>query len=155
MSRRAASPALLAARSAVDRSIDDQPRGASVVVACSGGPDSLALAGAAAWVGARRGLSVHAIVVDHGLQQHSSTIAARAAQQCLSLGLGAADVVEVQVGAVGGPEAAARAARYAALEEAAERLRAAVVLLGHTRDDQAETIVMRLLRGTGTRGLAA
>ena len=155
MSKRSASPAVLAARAAVDASLDDLPAGACVLVACSGGPDSLALAGAAAWVAPRRGLTVHAVIVDHGLQVGSSVAAAEAARQCCALGLADAEVVAVDVGTEGGPEAAARAARYDALAVAAERLSAPVVLLGHTRDDQAETVLLRLARGSGARALSA
>lgn len=155
MSRRAASPATVAARTAVDRALADVVAGATVLVACSGGPDSLALAGAAAWVGRRRGVAVRGIVVDHGLQPGSAEVAAAAAAACLDLGLVGVDVVAVDVGSAGGPEAAARAARYRALDEAATRQDAVAVLLGHTREDQAETVLLRLTRGSGARSLAA
>ena len=78
MSRRAASSALMSARAAVERGLDDLAGGSAVVVACSGGPDSLALAGVTAWVGERRGLVVHAVVVDHALQRASPTRAGAA-----------------------------------------------------------------------------
>ncbi len=145
----------MSVRAAVEDSIADLPAGACVVVACSGGPDSLALAGAAAWAGPRRDILIHAVVVDHGLQEGSAHVAADAARACLALGVATADVIEVEVGKEGGPEAAARAARFGALAAAAERLDASAVLLGHTRDDQAETVLLRLARGSGARALSA
>ena len=90
-----------------------------------------------------------AVVVDHGLQPGSADVAARAAEQATTLGL-AAEVVAVEVGNDGGPEAAARDARYAVL-----RARPVdAVLLGHTLDDQAETVLLGLGRGSGPRSLA-
>ena len=153
MSARSASPQLLAARTAVEHALDSAPQ-AGVVVACSGGADSLALAGATAWVAARTGVRAEAVVVDHGLQTGSDAVAQTAAQVCRDLGL-SARVVRVFVGAEGGPEAAARTARYAALEEAADSCGGADVLLGHTREDQAETVLLRLARGSGARSLSA
>jgi len=121
-----------------------------VVVACSGGPDSLALAAATAATGRAAG----ALVVDHGLQGESAAVAARAAQQCRSLGLDPVVVLRAHVGSQSGPEAAARAARYEVLTAAAARLGAAAILLAHTQDDQAETVLLGLARGSGTRSLA-
>lgn len=154
MSRRAVSADVMATRTAVSASVGDLADGSVVVVACSGGPDSLALAAAAAWVGERQGLDVRAVIVDHGLQPGSGEVALDAADACRALGL-AAEVVRVEVGRDGGPEAAARTARYAALEATARTAGAAAVLLGHTLDDQAETVLLRLARGSGARSLAA
>lgn len=126
-----------------------------LLVACSGGPDSLALAAAAAFEGPRAGRQVGAVVVDHGLQPGSTTVADRAADQCRSLGLEPVVVSRVTVPtSPSGPEAAARQARYAALTEVADRLGAAAVLLGHTLDDQAEQVLLGLARGSGARSLA-
>ena len=144
----------MAARAAVARSGEDLADGSVVLVGCSGGPDSLALAGCAAWVGNRQGWVVRAVVVDHALQQGSADVAAAAAAACTALGV-PADVVRVEVGTAGGPEAAARDARYAALGQAADEAGAAAVLLGHTLDDQAETVLLRLARGSGARTLSA
>ncbi len=159
------SAAVAAVRVAVRRSLLDLPSGALVAAAVSGGPDSLALAGALAFVRPGSG----ALVVDHALQDGSRAVAARAAEQCRSLGLTAEVLSAGRSGAVtqvegavtgtegqpgGGPEARARAARYAALDEAADRLGAQVVLLGHTLDDQAETVLLGLARGAGARALA-
>ncbi|MBO1752988.1 tRNA lysidine(34) synthetase TilS [Actinotalea sp. BY-33] len=147
-------PAVAAVRGAVRAALADLPRGSLVLVACSGGADSTALAAGAAFVGPRGGLRVGAVVVDHGLQQGSEEVAERAALTCRELGLGPVDVVRVLVVAAGGPEAAARTARYAALEDSARAHGAAAVLLGHTRDDQAETVLLALARGSGARSLA-
>jgi len=115
-------------------------------VALSGGADSLALAAAAARV-----RPTTALIVDHGLQNGSAAIAATARDQALALGCAEARVLPVRVGSAGGPEAAARSARYGALEAA----RAALpVLLGHTLDDQAETVLLGLGRGSGPRSIA-
>ncbi len=144
----------MAVRGAVGRSVADLPEGAALIVACSGGADSLALAGATAWVAERRGLRARAVVVDHGLQPGSDRVARDAAAACADLGI-SADVVAVEVGTQGGPEAAARTARYRALEQEARSGQASAVLLGHTREDQAETVLLRLVRGSGARSLSA
>lgn len=125
-----------------------------MLVALSGGPDSLALAAAAAFEAPRAGLAAGAVIVDHQLQGGSDAVAERAAQQARDLGLDPIRVVRVTV-AEGrdGPEAAARTARYAALETAAAELGAIVVLLGHTLDDQAETVLLGLARGSGAGSL--
>ncbi len=135
---------------AVRRATADLPAGVNVLVACSGGPDSLALAAAVA----DSGITGIAAVVDHGLQPESEQVAAVAAGQCRGLGLTAL-VLSARVVATGsGPEADARAARYAALDSCADEVGAAAVLLGHTRDDQAESVLLGLARGSGTRSLA-
>ncbi len=131
----------------------DLTPGTSVLVACSGGSDSLALAAATVFEGARAGLAVGAVVVDHGLQDGSPAVAARVADQLRSLGCDPVDVVAAVVEPGAGPEAAAREARYAALT-AASRERESIVVLGHTRDDQAETVLLGLARGSGVRSLA-
>lgn len=115
-------------------------------VALSGGPDSLALT---AVVAALRPTT--ALIVDHGLQPGSARVAATARSQALSLGCVDAQIIPVDVGTDGGPEAAARTARYRALGQAR---RGAPVLLAHTLDDQAETVLLGLGRGSGARSLA-
>lgn len=125
---------------------------APLLVACSGGPDSLALAAAAAIVAGRRELPVRAAVVDHGLQSGSAALAASVVGTLNALGLDAT-VLPVVVDPAGqGIEAAARKARYAALSAAARP--GELVLLGHNLDDQAETVLLGLVRGSGTRSLA-
>lgn len=126
-----------------------------VLVACSGGPDSIALAAATARVASGIGVGAGAVIVDHGLQPGSDEVAASAAATCRTLGLAPVIVVAAEVRPAGdGPEAAARTARYRALDGAADRLGAACLLLGHTADDQAETVLLGLARGGGARALA-
>jgi tRNA(Ile)-lysidine synthase len=115
-------------------------------VALSGGPDSLALTAAAA-----EHKPTTALIVDHQLQPDSSRVAETARQQAFALGCVDVQVICVDVGAAGGPEAAARTARYRALDTARQ---GAPVLLGHTLDDQAETVLLGLGRGSGARSIA-
>ncbi|KJK54305.1 MULTISPECIES: tRNA lysidine(34) synthetase TilS [unclassified Streptomyces] len=125
-----------------------------VLVACSGGADSMALASALAFEAPKLGIRAGGITVDHGLQDGSDQRAAEVVVRMTALGLDPVESVAVRVGRDGGPEAAARDARYGALDEAADRLGAAAVLLGHTRDDQAETVLLGLARGSGIRSLS-
>ena len=168
--------ATAAVRLAVRRVLPAGP----VAAAVSGGADSLALAAALAFE--RPG--AYALVVDHGLQPGSARVAARAADQCRDLGLTAevltarsselpqdrraGDDPKIMGGGhghghgagggarggEGGPEGAARAVRYALLDAAADRLHLQAVLLGHTLDDQAESVLLGLARGSGARALA-
>jgi len=148
-------PPVAAVRVAVRRALDELPGGSLVLVACSGGADSLALAASTAFVAPRLGLRAGLITVDHGLQTGSGERAEAIAQWAVRARFDPVEVVRVEVaGLPGGPEAAARTARYAALAAAAKTHRAGAVLLGHTRDDQAETVLLALARGAGPRGLA-
>jgi len=147
-------PAVSRTRAAVRAALSDLDAGALVLAAVSGGADSLALAAALAHVGPRLGLRAGAVLVDHGLQPGSAAQSVTAAAACRALGLDPVDVVAVEVGSVGGPEAAARAARYDALTLLSDSVDAAAVLLGHTLDDQAETVLLGLGRGSGARSLA-
>jgi len=127
--------------------------GETVLVAVSGGPDSVALLATLTALAPAWRLTLHVLHVDHGLRADS----ARDAEFVRALGtrLGVpVDVERVQVGA-GSVEAAARTARYAALEAWADRVGASRIAVGHTADDQAETVLMRVLGGAGVRGLAA
>ena len=154
-----------------------------VLVALSGGPDSLALAAATAFEAPRMGVNAGAVIVDHALQSGSAAVAEQAAAQARALGLepvlvrrasvagrrgddfvadSADSVPEIVTSAASkrwaGPEAAAREARYAALAAAADETGAAAILLAHTLDDQAETVLLGLARGAGAaslRGMAA
>lgn len=148
-------PAVAAVRVAVRAALADLAPGDLVLVACSGGADSLALADATAFEASTAGWRAGAVVVDHGLAADSAEVATTAAATLTHLGLDPVEVVRVAATPTGdGLEAAARDARYTALDEVAARLGAAVVLLGHTRDDQAEQVLLGLARGSGARSLA-
>ncbi|CAL9533686.1 tRNA(Ile)-lysidine synthase [Streptomyces sp. enrichment culture] len=136
------------------RTPDERAPSPLVLVACSGGADSMALASALAFEAPRLGVRAGGVTVDHGLQAGSDLRAAEVVSRLRELGLDPVESVAVSVGRDGGPEAAARDARYAALDAAAERHGAAAVLLGHTRDDQAETVLLGLARGSGIRSLS-
>src|SRR6218665_3025577 len=125
-----------------------------VLVALSGGADSLALTAATVFEGPRAGFRVGAAVIDHGLQVHSAEVAARAAEQARALGCDPVLVHRVEVANEGGPEASARQARYRALDALAVRHGAFAVLLGHTLDDQAETVLLGLAGGSGAASLS-
>ncbi|MDN5894158.1 MAG: tRNA lysidine(34) synthetase TilS [Nocardioides sp.] len=148
-------PAVAAVRLGVRRVLAGVGPGEVVLVACSGGADSLALLSGAVFEARRPGLKVIGATVDHGLQDGSAERAAAVVAQMA--GLGADETVSSRVGVVdggNGPEAAARHARYAVLEQLADHFGASVVLLGHTRDDQAETVLLGLARGSGGRSIA-
>jgi tRNA(Ile)-lysidine synthase len=142
-------------RSAVRACLADLTAGDLVLVACSGGADSLALAAAAAFVAPRLGLRAGGVTVDHGLQPGSAERAGEVTALLSGLGLDPVQSRAVTVPpSAAGPEAAARQARYAALDEAAQEHAAVAILLGHTLDDQAETVLLGLARGSGGRSLA-
>lgn len=153
-------PSVAAIRYAVRTALDELSgheltEDSLVLAAVSGGADSLALAESLAFESRRTGRPAGALVVDHGLQDGSAEVANRAALTCRELGLDPVEVLTVTVSGSGsGLEAAARDARYAALESRAEELGAAAVLLGHTQDDQAEQVLLGLTRGSGTRSLS-
>jgi tRNA(Ile)-lysidine synthase len=146
-------PAVAAVRLAVRRALADLDPGTRVMVACSGGADSLALLAGTCFEARKPSHTVIGVTVDHGLQPGSADRALAVVEQMRALGAEAHSVA-VHVGTTGGPEAAARAARYAALDEQADELAADTILLGHTRDDQAETVLLGLARGSGARSLS-
>lgn len=142
-------PAVARGRLLVRGALDDIPAGHEILMAVSGGADSLALAAVTAFEARAAGWALRAMIVDHRLQTQSTHVARRASEQLAELGVDAR-IVEVTVGDQGGPEAAARDARYAALDaDPAE-----VILLAHTLDDQAETVLLGLGRGSGPRAIA-
>lgn len=151
------SKAVAETRRAVRHALEDVqlPQGSLILIALSGGADSLALAAATAFEGPKAGYRVGALIVDHGLQEGSAAVAERAAQAAQQLGLDPVEIrtVNVEEGAEG-PESAARSARYGAFREAATTLDAASIFLGHTRDDQAEQVLLALARGSGAKSLA-
>lgn len=145
-------PALAAVRLAVRRGLEgvDGP----VLVACSGGADSLALLAATIFEARKVPVTVIGVVVDHGLQAGSAEHTSRVVEQMASLG--ADETASIRVTVDPGPagiEAGAREARYAALSQLATHFGADKVLLGHTLDDQAETVLLGLARGSGGRSL--
>jgi tRNA(Ile)-lysidine synthase len=123
---------------------------APVVIGCSGGPDSLALLALAS----AAGLEPTAVHVDHGSRRGSDAESTVVAAQATRLGV---PFRAEQVSVTAGPnyEARARAARYDALERARVALGASAVLVGHTADDQAETVLLNVLRGSAAAGLGA
>ena len=142
--------ALVALRSAVRATLEKFSAGDVVLVAVSGGADSLALAEAAKLEGEKLALKVIGVTVDHQLQSGSDLQAGNVVKQlsipCL--------VEKVNVEVTDGLEASARRARYAALEKCAKDNNAVAILLGHTKDDQAETVLLGLARGSGARSLS-
>jgi tRNA(Ile)-lysidine synthase len=158
-------PAVAEVRLAVRRCLSGAglAPGDLVLAACSGGADSLALAAALAFEAPRLGLSGGGVTVDHGLQAGSAQQARNVTKVLEAMDLDPVQSVAVTVARPGdggypsgypGPEAAARAARYQALDRAADATDAAAIVLGHTQDDQAETVLLGLARGSGTRSLA-
>lgn len=128
--------------------------GAGLVVAVSGGPDSLALADVLASLRAELDLRLLVVAVDHGLRPESSDEVRQVAEFCAARGL-AFEGVRVTVAGEGGLQAAAREARYGVLEDAATRHfgPGGLVATAHHADDRAETVLLRLLRGTSLEGL--
>ena len=147
-------PATAAIRLAVRGCLSEGSAGDTVLVACSGGGDSMALAAAVAFEAPRLGLRAGAVVVDHQLAAGSEAVARTVHDQCRALGLEPVVVRRVAVTGGGGLEAAARDARYTAFDDVARETGAAMVLLGHTLDDQAEQVLLGLTRGSGARSLA-
>jgi tRNA(Ile)-lysidine synthase len=148
-------PSVAAVRLPVRTALSGLAPGETVAVACSGGADSLALASATVFEARKLGLRVVGVTVDHGLQAGSADQAGRVVAQLAGMGVDETLTARVAVDVASGlgPEAAAREARYAVLEQVAEHLRARLVLLGHTLDDQAETVLLGLARGSGGRSL--
>ncbi|MEG0027970.1 MAG: tRNA lysidine(34) synthetase TilS [Aurantimicrobium sp.] len=147
-------PAMADVRRAIRENLSDLTPDAVVLVALSGGPDSLALAAGLAFEAPRAGLLAGAVIVDHGLQEGSEVVAETAAAQARELGLDPVIIRRVKVVPASGPEADARTARYDALDSVAKELGAVAILLGHTLDDQAETVLLGLTRGSGATSLA-
>lgn len=141
-------------RAAVREDLKQLAPGDLVLVACSGGADSVALSLALLDVAAEFAIRVGAISIDHQLQPGSRERAEEVVSWLKELGAEPAEAISVKVGNQGGVEAAARTARYAALDDAADRHRAAAIYLGHTASDQAETVLLGLARGSGSRSLS-
>lgn len=149
-------PQVAATRKAVRQLISDLTPGTTILVAVSGGADSLALASAANFEGRKLKLNVAAVIIDHGLQLGSDKVAKKAKSRCESLGIEQVVIEKVTVRQSGdGLEAQARESRYKGIEKVRSKLGASWVLLGHNLDDQAETVLLGLARGSGLRSIAA
>ena len=147
--------ASVALRNAVKPFLSQLEAGDNFLVAVSGGADSLALAYALLLEAKPLALNPIAVTVDHQLQENSHQQAERVCQQLKELGYGQVITKKVVVTLESGLESGARDARYAALSKSAEEKKAVKIFLGHTRDDQAETVLLGLARGSGARSLSA
>lgn len=141
-------------RLAVRSQLADLSAGDTVLVAVSGGADSSSLAAALLPEANERAIRCIAVIIDHALQPNSADVAQRAKSQLLQLGYENIEIRRINVEIVDGMEASARRARYAALNEIAAHNGAVAIFLGHTKDDQAETVLLGLARGSGTRSLS-
>jgi len=146
--------ALLDLRNAVRPFLENLTAGDSAIVAVSGGADSLALAQALITEAPNLAITLIAVTVDHQLQTGSGDQAKKVQEQLKSMGYQEVIIEKVSVIQNSGVEADARTARYAALDTIAHAYGASQIFLGHTRDDQAETVLLGLARGSGTRSLS-
>jgi tRNA(Ile)-lysidine synthase len=145
--------AVPAVRNAVRAWLEKFEAGDKILVAVSGGADSLALAYALSVESEKLAISVVGVTVDHQLQSASSSQAEKVVEQLAKFGLTCA-IKKVTVDIKEGLEASARKVRYEAINEMAIQENADAVFLGHTKDDQAETVLLGLARGSGTRSLS-
>ena len=145
----------VAIRSAVRSALKDCAAGDLILVAVSGGADSLALAYALSLEAPKMAVRIEGVSVDHQLQSQSSVQAEKVVAALLKMGIEKTHVVKVDVEITDGLEASARRARYAALDACAEKTGAVFIFLGHTRDDQSESVLLGLTRGSGARSLSA
>ena len=153
--RKRLSPAQGLIRLAVRTSLTSNTKpGQKLLIAVSGGADSLALAAACEFEAKKLGVKIAAAVIDHSLQNNSDKVAAQTAKTLAALGFEEVVVKKIAVGKAGGPEAAARTARYTALESLRQKTKSHFVVLGHTASDQAETVLLGLVRGSGAKSLS-
>ena len=153
--RKRLSPAQGLIRLAVRTSLTSNTKpGQKLLIAVSGGADSLALAAACEFEAKKLGLKIAAAVIDHSLQKGSDKVATQTAKSLAALGFEEVVVKKITVGKAGGPEAAARIARYTALETIRQKTKSNFVVLGHTSSDQAETVLLGLVRGSGSKSLS-
>jgi len=145
--------AVPAVRNAVRTWLEKYEAGDTVLVAVSGGSDSLALAYALSVEAEKIAINVIGVTVDHQLQAASSAQADKVVEQLSKFGIKCV-IKKVSVNIKEGLEASARNARYEAINEVAQDESAVAVFLGHTKDDQAETVLLGLARGSGTRSLS-
>lgn len=150
----AATSAVVEIRSAVRNEVLTCNAGDVIIVACSGGADSLALSYALVKEAKKNAVEVVGVTIDHQLQPASSEQARKVLAQLEEMGISRSEIIPVTVDRVDGMEASARRVRYLALDDAGQRYGATKIFLGHTRDDQAETVLLGLARGSGTRSLS-
>jgi tRNA(Ile)-lysidine synthase len=141
-------------RLAVRRELEDLNAGDTVIVAASGGADSSALAAGLLPECQAKAIKLIALIVDHGLQKNSADVAHEAKKELNKIGIENVEIRKITVQVTDGVEASARRARYAALNDVAKLHNAVAIFLGHTKDDQAETVLLGLARGSGTRSLS-
>ena len=146
--------ALVDLRNAVRPFLENLTAGDSALVAVSGGADSLALAYALIKEAPALAITLIGVTVDHQLQSGSADQAKKVQSALKDMGYQEVLIEKVDVVEKSGLEADARAARYAALDSVAHAFGASQIFLGHTRDDQAETVLLGLARGSGTRSLS-
>jgi len=145
---------MVAIRGAVRFELEKCSAGDKIIVASSGGADSLALSFAVAKEASKLALQVIGVTVDHQLQEQSGIQAHKVIAQLKNIGITDSEIVKVNVDITDGVEASARRARYEALDLIAAKYGAVKIFLGHTRDDQAESVLLGLARGSGTRSLS-
>jgi tRNA(Ile)-lysidine synthase len=150
----AKTPALLELRTAVRFWFQKLEANSKVCIGVSGGADSLALAIAAKIASADLNLDLVAVIVDHGLQDNSADVAASTKKKLESIGYSNIFVGKANVIVTDGIEASARRARYLVFQQALETFGASTFLLGHTKNDQAEGVLLGLARGSGTKSLS-
>ncbi|GBL22775.1 tRNA(Ile)-lysidine synthase [Clavibacter sp.] len=141
-------------RLAVRSELEDIAAGDSVLVAASGGADSSALAAALLLECKTKSIKVIALIIDHGLQKNSADVTHETKRTLTKIGYENIEIRRVTVQITDGLEASARRARYQALNDVANSHNAVAVFLGHTKDDQAETVLLGLARGSGSRSLS-
>ena len=141
-------------RLAVRSELEDIAAGDSVLVAASGGADSSALAAALLLECKTKSIKVIALIIDHGLQKNSADVTHETKRTLTKIGYENIEIRRVSVEITDGLEASARRARYQALSDVANSHNAVAVFLGHTKDDQAETVLLGLSRGSGSRSLS-
>jgi tRNA(Ile)-lysidine synthase len=141
-------------RLAIRAELTDLSAGDTVLVAVSGGADSSALAAGLLAEAKEKAIRPIAVIIDHALQPNSADVAMNTKAELAKVGYTNIEIKRIKVEITDGMEASARRARYAALNEIAESTNAVAIFLGHTRDDQAETVLLGLARGSGTRSLS-
>lgn len=147
-----ASLAMLAIRQAVRPWVEAAD--ARILIGVSGGADSLALAIATQIECKAAAIDCVAIIIDHQLQEGSGAISLQCRDKLINIGLATVEIIPVDVQIEDGLEGSARRARFQAFEGAIARYQPDYFLLGHTKNDQAESVLLGLARGSGTRSLS-